>query len=71
MLRDQVITPNEARTRIGLPPSPDENADRLQNPNINPQMGDTSLDGEGAAEDSGPDVQSVLSTPMSQLKGEG
>ena len=34
-------------------------------------MGDTSLDGEGAAADSGPDVQSVLSTPMSQLKGEG
>ena len=71
MLRDQVITPNEARTRIGLPPSPNEQADQLQNPNINPQMGDTSLDGEGDIPDSGPDVQSVLSMPMSQVRGEG
>ena len=72
MLRDQVITPNEARTRIGLPPSPNEQADQLQNPNINPQMGDTSLDGEGDIPGpSGPDVQSVLSMPMSQVRGEG
>lgn len=72
MLRDQVITPNEARTRIGLPPSPNEQADQLQNPNINPQMGDTSLDGEGDIPGpSGPDVQSVLSIPMSQVRGEG
>ena len=72
MLRDQVITPNEARTRIGLPPSPNEQADQLQNPNINPQMGDTSLDGEGDIPGpGGPDVQSVLSMPMSQVRGEG
>lgn len=46
MIRNQVMTSNEFRQTIGLPPSDDPNADQLRNPNIS-QPADASLGQNG------------------------
>lgn len=43
LLRDEVISSNEGRSYLSLPPAPDDGADALQNANINPSAS-TALD---------------------------
>lgn len=56
MIRNQILTPNEMRQKLGMEPSSDPKADELRNPNISEPTSEEAPPGDGPEEqnDSGP-----------------
>ena len=56
MIRNQILTPNEMRQKLGMEPSSDPKADELRNPNISEPASEEAPPGDGPEEqnDSGP-----------------
>ncbi|MBP5295611.1 MAG: phage portal protein, partial [Lachnospiraceae bacterium] len=50
LVTSEVVTRNELRTKLGFRPSEEPNADKLMNPNINPQDPSMQPQQEGAPE---------------------
>jgi len=44
MIRNQIMSPNEMRQKLGMPPSEDPRADELRNPNISEPAGDQEME---------------------------